>query len=499
MAGPPSAPTTTAPSVLIIGAGFGGIATAIELQRSGITDITILEAAEGLGGTWFHNTYPGAACDVASYLYSYSYARRADWSRVCAPQSEILDYLRETAARFGIDRLIHTSTPVDTCAWSETDSTWTATAADGRRFTADTLVIATGQLHQPHYPEIPGLDRFAGPTFHSARWDHSVDLTGKRVAVIGNGASAVQFVPEVAKVAGQLTLFHRTGNYFLPRTNPAYGRFKRELYRRVPAIHAVRRWAMVEFLNELHRTVIRPRTHGRVLKLLSTAFMRFQLRGAPELRKQVWPDYAFGCKRILITSRFLPALRRKNVDVVTDRITEITPEGVRTADGTLHEADVLVHSTGFRTTEFMLPMQVVGADGTRLEETWANGAHAHFGMTVPGFPSMFLVYGPNTNTLGGSIIVFLEAQATYIRSAITLLRARGAASIEVRREVEEASDRELQARFAGTAWLTCNSWYRSDTGRIVANWPGFMREFEERASAIEPSEFVLHAAERTTA
>jgi cation diffusion facilitator CzcD-associated flavoprotein CzcO len=482
------------PSVLIIGAGFGGIAAAIELQDHGIRDITILEAGPSLGGTWFYNTYPGAACDIPSQLYSYSFAQRRDWTRLCSSQPEILDYLRGVAADHGVDRLIHTDSPADTCTWSSDSAGWTVTTTDGRTFSADALIVATGQLHQPHLPELPGLDTFEGEAFHSARWDHDLSLAGKRVAVIGNGASAVQFVPEIAKQVQHLTIFQRTGNYLMPRTNRAYARPFLAAIKHVPGLQSARRRAFRLVVEQLTRAIRHPRTVGAALNLVSTGFMRWQLHGDPELRRKIWPNYPLGCKRILFTSWWLPTLRRPNVDLITDRIAEIVPKGVRTADGVVHEVDVLIYATGFRTTEFMLPMQIAGDAGQRLQEVWAEGAHAHLGMTVPGFPSMFVMYGPNTNTSGGSILIYLEAQARYIRSALELMSRSGAAAITIRPEVEAASDREVQAQFNGTAWVACNSWYRMENGRIVTNWPTYMGDYLALTKHVDPAEFTLTPA-----
>ena len=476
-------------SVVIVGAGFGGIGAAIELRAHGYTDVTILDAADDLGGTWLANTYPGAACDVPSHLYSFSFAQRRDWSRLCSPQSEILSYLRNVAREHGVADLVVPRTRVTACRW--VDPGWQVEADDGRTWDADVLVLATGQLHQPSVPAIPGADDFAGHTFHSARWDHDHDLTGRRVAVIGTGASAVQFVPEVARVAGRLSVFQRTGNWFLPRRNRPYPRPARVAIRRVPGLQRARR-AFLEsvYLESLTAMIRNPATLGRVGTLWSTLFMRAQLRD-PEVRRKAWPDYTFGCKRVLFSSHFLPALQRDNVELITDAIERIEPEGVRTADGRLHPVDTIVWGTGFATTRFMFPMEIVGRGGTSLAEAWADGPHAHLGMTVPGFPSLFVLYGPNTNTSGGSIIVYLEAQATHVRRALEEMDARGAGAVEVRADVEAASDAAVQADFAGTAWLRCDSWYRDDSGRIVTNWPGYMRDYVHRAEQLDPAEFVF--------
>jgi cation diffusion facilitator CzcD-associated flavoprotein CzcO len=478
------------PSVLIVGAGFGGIGAAVELRRHGFERITILERAPDLGGTWHYNSYPGAACDVPSHLYSYSFAQRRDWSRLCSGQEEIHDYLREVARSQDVERHIRYQQTVESCAWDEARSRWVVQTASGERFEADAIVLATGQLHQPAHPQIEGIETFAGESFHSSRWNHEHSLWGRRIAVVGTGASAVQFVPELAVKAQRLTVFQRTGNWFLPRRNRRYPRLVRAAIEYVPGIQEFRRSFMFQYCEALTASIRHPRTIGRLLGVRSALFMRSQLKD-PDLRRKVWPNYTFGCKRVLFSSSFLPALERANVGVVTEPIARVVPEGILTADGALHEADTIVWGTGFKTTDFMFPMSITGAGGVELTETWAQGAHAHLGITVPGFPNMFVMYGPNTNTSGGSIIFYLEAQAGYIRRALQAVAARGARAIEIRREVEQASDRELQARFSGTAWTQCDSWYRDERGRIVANWPGYMREYFAATSTLDESEYAF--------
>lgn len=474
--------------VIIVGAGFGGIGAAIELRRHGIESIGILEQAPDLGGTWYFNSYPGAACDVPSHLYSYSYAQRRDWSRLCSTQAEIHAYLHEVARDYGITPLVETNTTVTACSWDEQACRWTVETAAGASLEADALILATGQLHQPALPRIEGLDSFAGHSFHSAEWDHSYPLAGKRVAVVGTGASAVQFVPEIAPQVQSLAVFQRTGNWFMPRKNRRYNTAIRTAIASVPGLQALRRKFVFEYTESLTLAIRHPRTVGRLAKVRSAAFMRSQLTD-PLVRAKAWPDYTFGCKRILFSSHFLPALQRANVELVTEEISAVEPEGIRTADGRLRELDCLIWATGFKTHDFMFPMQIRGREGRDLHESWAGAPHAHLGMTVPGFPNMFLMYGPNTNTSGGSIIVYLEAQSAYLRQALQQLQMRAAGAIEVLPEVEAASDRALQARFAGTAWMECDSWYRDEHGRIVANWPGYMREYLEQTRLLDPAEF----------
>jgi cation diffusion facilitator CzcD-associated flavoprotein CzcO len=481
---------SSSPTIVIVGAGFGGIAAAIELRRHGFDDVTILEGAPDLGGTWFHNTYPGAACDVPSHLYSFSYEQRTSWSRLCSPQQEILDYLRGVAHAHGVTGLIRFSQRVSNCTFDPDRRRWAIETESGERHDADVLILATGQLNRPSIPGLPGRERFAGHSFHSARWDHDYDLHGKRVAVVGTGASAVQFVPEVARDAAHLTVFQRTGNWLLPRRNRVYSPAARAAIRRLPGLQRLRRGFLFNYCEGLTLAIRHPRTVGRLLGMRSAAFMRHQLPDR-ELRRRAWPDYTFGCKRVLFSSHYLPTLARPNVELVTQTIEELTEAGLRTADGRLHAVDCIIWGTGFRATEFIAPTRVTGAHGRTLQDVWSGGAHAHLGLTVPGFPSMFLMYGPNTNTSGGSIIVYHEAQAAYIRGALQHVRAGGYRSLDVRPEVEAASDRELQARFAGTAWTSCDSWYRDRQGRIVTNWPGYMRDYLDRTQTFSASEYVF--------
>jgi cation diffusion facilitator CzcD-associated flavoprotein CzcO len=474
--------------IVIVGAGFGGIAAAIELRRHGFDDITILESAPELGGTWYYNDYPGAACDVPSHMYSFSFAQRRDWSRLCSPRQEILDYLNEVVDAHALRPLIRLSHTVADAAFDEDAAEWRLTTEAGETYTADALILATGQLNRPAIPRLEGADRFAGHSFHSARWDHGYDLGGQRVAVIGTGASAIQFVPRIAPVVDRLTVYQRTPNWLLPRRNHRYRWPVRALIGRVPGLQALRRTLLFYFLESLTLSIRHPRTVGRLTAWRSARFMRAQTPD-PELRRRIWPDYTFGCKRVLFSSHFLPALARPNVELVTEPIAEVTATGITTADGADRPADCIIWATGFHATEMVVPMQVQGTGGRALQDAWSEGAHAHLGVTVPGFPSLFLMYGPNTNTSGGSIIFFEETQAAYIRQALVHLRDGGYAALDVRPEVEAAGNQELQARFAGTAWTDCHSWYQDDSGRIVANWPGYMREYLNALRAFQPAQF----------
>ena len=474
--------------VAIVGAGFSGIAMAIALRREGIEDFTIFERAESLGGVWHHNTYPGAACDVPSYLYSYSYEQRRDWTQPCSSQAEILDYLHETARKHGVIDRVRTGTEVELAEFDDASARWSLRTSTGERFEADALVLACGQLSRPRRPSIPGAGEFGGHSFHSAEWDHDYDLAGKRVAVIGTGASAVQFVPPVAERAAHLDVYQRSAPYVLPRNNGEYPPLVRRLIASLPGLQAARRYGMWAFMETFVAGLTRIRPLGWLLRAWCTTFMRSQLDD-PEVRRKAWPDYPFGCKRILFSSDYLPALQRSDVELVTDEISRITSAGVITADGREREVDCIVYGTGFRSNDFVVPMRVTGAGGRELQAAWSEGAEAHLGIAVSGFPNMFVLYGPNTNLGVGSIIVMIEAQVRYAIDALRTARRAGAA-LDVRPEVQRTSSERVQERLRASVWASCRNWYRQEgTGRVVNNWPGFMFEYVRATRAIRPEEF----------
>lgn len=473
--------------IAIVGAGFSGIGMAIALREQGFHDVTVYEKADDLGGVWHYNTYPGAACDVPSYLYSFSYEQRRDWSQPCPVQHEILDYLHDVARRRHVEQMIRFGVEITAAAWSDDDAVWTLTTATGEEIEADAVVLACGQLHRPAFPSIPGRDEFAGHSFHSAEWDHGHDLRGRRVAVIGTGASAIQFIPPIADEVARLDVYQRTAPYIAPRRNPRYPAAVKAAIRWVPGLQALRRHGMTLFMESFITGLTRFPPLRRVQSLWATLFMRYQVRD-PEFRKRIWPDYPFGCKRILFSSHYLPALQRPNVDLVTDPIERITPTGV-VAGGRERAVDTIIYGTGFQAHAFMAPMAVTGASGRDLHETWAGGARAHLGITVSGFPNLYLLYGPNTNLGVGSIIIMIEAQVRYVISALDRLRRTGVAALDVEPEVEAASEAEVQRRLEHSIWTACKSWYREQDGRIVNNWPGHMAEYVRATRALDPAEY----------
>lgn len=460
------------PSVLIIGAGFGGIAAAVELRRAGFTDVTVLERGSTLGGVWRDNTYPGAGCDIPSPYYSFSYEPNRSWPLRFSLGPEIMAYLSRTAAKYGVaPRYGVTVTGADFQAGQ-----WHVSTSAGP-FVADVLVPAVGQLSEPHVPSLPGS--FGGPSFHSARWDHSVPLAGRRVAVIGTGASAAQFVPHLVRTASRVTVFQRSAPYVMPKPDAEYRSWQHRLF----PVERAFFWALLEFAT---LGVKGNRAVSRIFAALATRHLRRQVTD-PALRSLLTPDYPIGCKRVLFADDYYPALIQPNVHLSTVDIESLAPGGVSTVDGVLHEADVLVYGTGFRTTDFLSTLRIRG-----LADAWAGGASAYLGMTVPGFPNMFLMYGPNTNLGSGSIVYMLERQARYLRQAVTLL-ASGVSTLDVRPEVARRYDDEVQRRLAHTAWTGCRSWYRDSAGRVVNNWPGLVSEYDRRTRTLSRADYVVTA------
>jgi cation diffusion facilitator CzcD-associated flavoprotein CzcO len=473
------------PSVLIVGTGFGGIAAAIELRRAGVRDIVILEKGDDIGGVWRENTYPGAGCDIPSPYYSFSFEPNPLWPMRFSLRADIQAYLQRVADKYGITPLIRFNTEVTTAAFDEDRRMWRVETGTGAVYQANVFVPAVGQLSRPSLPAIPGRDSFAGTSFHSADWNHDYDLTGKRVAVIGTGASAIQFVPKIQPRVARLTLFQRSAPYIVPKPDTVYRPWQQTLYRRVPTAQLAER-AFFWGLCEVATVGLKGNTAiTKIVDLTARALRAKQIKD-PTLRAKLTPDYPAGCKRVLFASNYYPALAESNVDVKTDPIAAITPSGVRAGTGE-HEVDAIIYATGFATTEFLGPMKVQGLAGRDLRDAWSTGARAYLGMTVPGFPNMFLVYGPNTNLGCGSIIYMLERQARYIRQAVQHLAA--GSYLDVRGDVADRFDTEVQRRLASSVWSMCGSWYRDARGRIATNWPGLVSEYHRRTKALEVNDF----------
>jgi cation diffusion facilitator CzcD-associated flavoprotein CzcO len=476
------------PSITIIGAGFGGIGTAVELTRAGYTDVTVLEKADGVGGVWRENTYPNAACDVPSSLYSWSFAPNPGWPHRYSRQDEILAYIERTAGELGVLDLVRTGVEVTAAAYDEQARSWHLTTATGEHIETDVLITAVGQLSRPAVPHLPGIGSFEGAAFHSAEWQHDVDLVGKRIAVIGTGASAIQFVPGIAPEAAHVTVFQRSAPYVVPKPDREYTPAHTKAFTRFPRTQAFGRrltWVLSEQLN---RSLGSSGPTKHLMKLAWRAQLRAQVRDA-ELRAKLRPDYPLGCKRLLFSNDWYPTLARPDVEVVTQPVVEVLPHGVRSADGTVHEVDVIIYGTGFAATEFLAPIQITGVDGADLHGRWKEGARAYLGLSVPDFPNLFVVYGPNTNLGGSSIINMLEAASGAITTLLRHAESQGGGAVVVRAEAEQRFDDEIQERLAHSVWTACSSWYHEDGGRITTNWPGQVAEYQRRCAELDLGAF----------
>ena len=481
------------PRVAIVGAGFGGIGLGIRLRQAGIDSFTILEKADGVGGVWRDNTYPGLTCDIPSHLYSFSFEPKHDWSRRFPARREILDYLEGCVRKHGLERHLRLGTAVAEADFDEGEAVWRITT-DGDEIEADVLVTATGQLSRPAYPVIEGLDDFEGPVFHSGQWDDGVELDGTRVAVLGTGASAIQLVPEIARQVEQLDLYQRSAPWVLPKPDRPYSAWEQRLYRRLPVLQRLSRaWDFV-----VYEALALLFTRLQPLKRPLEAAARRRLERDvpdPELRARLLPDYPLGCKRVLISDEWYPTLQRPNVEVVGERIARVGTDRIVTDDGTERPADAIILATGFRATEFLAPMQIRGLEGRDLNEAWRDGAEAYLGLAVSGFPNLFALYGPNTNLGAGSMVYILESQIAYVLDSIGALARSGARYMDVRPEVQRTFNAELQHRLNGTVWETgCSNWYRTESGKITNNWPGVSSEYRRRTRRLELADYRVAGA-----
>jgi len=497
--------------VAVIGAGMSGILAGIRLKQAGIPYV-ILEKNEDVGGTWFENTYPGARVDVSNAFYSYSFAQRVDWPHHYSSQEVLLDYFRSCAHEYGVVENVQFNTEVESVEWDEGRAMWQlhVRRKDGTRETieANAVISAVGQLNRPQYPDIPGRDSFEGPAFHSARWDHSVDLTGKRVAVIGTGASAAQFVPVIAQKVGHLTIFQRTPNWFVPVPHyqdevPAGLQW---LFRHVPHyVHWYRFWLFWNTTEGLlpaasvdenwpHRDRSVSEANEQLRTLLA-AYLQAQFADRPDLLEKVMPKYPPAAKRIILDNGvWAQTLKRDNVELLTDRIKEITPRGVVTADGKEREFDVIIYGTGFQASKFLTPMKVVGRNGIDLHQQWDGDARAYLGITVPNFPNFYLLYGPNTNiVVNGSIIYFSECEVQYIMGCLKMLLDNGYKAMDCKKEVHDAYNERIDKGNLQRVWgvANVNSWYKNEKGRVAQNWPFNLIEYWQQTREPNPADYHL--------
>ena len=478
--------------VAIVGSGFAGLCMGIKLRQAGCEDFVILEKADELGGTWRDNTYPGCACDVPSYLYSFSFEQNPRWTRMFAPWDEILAYLKHCATKYGIADKIRYGAEVTEAAYDETTGRWTVTINGTETLDAQALVAGVGNLHQPKFPDLAGLDSFTGTAFHSSQWDHDHDLTGKRVAVIGTGASAIQFVPRVAEQAAQLDVYQRTAPWITPKPDRAIGPRERALHARFPAGQRAIRDVIFWGLEARGVGFAGTPKLMKGLELQARWHLRRQVTD-PELRARLTPDYQIGCKRLLQSNDYYPAFARDNVDLVTTPISRVTATGVVTADGVERPADTIVLGTGFEISGNLTRMGILGRDGLDLGDAWKrNGIGAHLGIAVAGFPNLFLLVGPNTALGHSSMVFMIEAQVRYVMQALDLLRRRNAASVEVREEAQERFVQTVQFDLDDTVWQSgCNSWYLDAQGRNSTIWPDFTVSYWRRTRRLDPSDYVV--------
>ena len=464
--------------IAVLGAGMSGLATVAKLKQAGYSSIDLFEKSEGVGGTWRDNTYPGCGCDVPSHLYSYSFDPNPDWDYKWSLQPQILQYFEDFADKYGVRQHCHFNSEITDCRYDEAIRVWTLTKKDGTTHTADVLVSGLGQLNIPSTPDFKGKDRFAGPSFHSARWDHSVDLAGKTVCVIGNGPSAVQFVPEIQKRVGKLINFQRSPAWCRPRGQRRYNDADKQAFAKQPWRMNWYRWRIRAFADFGFSAFLQGQNGmAKSMKNMCLKHLEAQVKD-PAKRAVLTPDFEPGCKRILISDDYYPALIQPNVEVLRQGVQEITPTGVIGEDGIERKCDVIIYATGFQSTEFLTPMHVYGRDGASLNAVWKEGAEAYKGVAVPGFPNFFLLYGPNTNLGHNSIILMVEHQLGYVLQAIDRIAAKEVGGLDVKPEAMKAYNDQLQADLGKTVWAgDCASWYKTESGKVTNNWSGKTTEY----------------------
>jgi cyclohexanone monooxygenase len=473
------------PTVAIVGAGLGGIAMGIELAKGGY-HFTIFDSGDGFGGTWRKNTYPGAACDVPSHFYSYSFALNPRWSKTFANQPEILAYIEKVATDHRLAEHLVPRTGITTLRWSDGDQRWTVTSEDGRTREFDIVVSAVGMLDVPNIPDIPGANRFRGRAFHSSQWDHSKPTAGERVASIGTGASAIQYVPEIAADTAHLTVFQRTPIWVSPRYDEPFTAEQQELFERDPVAALKMRDAAYQDYESANFGV-----DSTMTKELTGMAHNYLLRKIkdPELRAKLTPSYPVGCKRPLTSRAWFPTFALPNVTLETSPIVEFTERGLRTADGSEHEVDTVIYGTGFRAVDFLGSLDVYGRGGRRLHDDWADGAEAYLGTVVPGYPNLFTLYGPNTNGVT-SIIYILEAQSEFVRRMLDDMRRRQTRAVEIKQHLHDAYNAEIQDALASTVWVAnCNNYFRHPNGKVVTQFPYNGQTFAQRLAQVQLDDF----------
>lgn len=484
--------------VVVLGTGFSGLGMAIQLKKRGYNDFVVLEKASGLGGTWRDNTYPGCACDIPSNLYSFSFAQNPHWSRMYPPQHEIQEYLYHCAENFGILPYIRWKCELLDATWDQTKLCWYITTTQGK-LTATILILGNGPLSEPSLPTIPGIESFKGMLFHSARWKHDTDLAGKRVAVIGTGASAIQFIPHIQPQVAHLTLFQRTPPWIVPRQDHPISVRQHTLFRMFPILQRLER---IKLYWQHEITALGMIYQPKMLQTGMKIAQNHLLKQVPDpiLRAKLTPQYMIGCKRILLSDDFYPALSRPNVAVVTEHIRAIQAQSIVTEDGQEHEVDTIICGTGFHVTDTQLPQRIYGKDGQSLIDSWRAGINAYLGTTVAGFPNLFLLIGPNTGLGHNSMVFMIESQLNYILDCLRLMKQRNLPAIEIQSQIQETFNLEIQRRMQGTVWTSgCTSWYLDAAKRNTTIWPGFTFEFRQRTRHFDPQHYTIFQRELSSA
>ena len=478
--------------IAVIGAGFGGLGAAIRLKQRGYHDFVVLDRGSDVGGTWRDNTYPGCSCDVPSHLYSFSFDLNPGWSRSFSGQAEIWEYLRRCVDAYGLAPHLRLSTEVHGATWD--GGQWVVETSRGT-YSADVLISGAGPLCEPAQPKLPGLETFTGEVFHSARWRHDLDLTGRRVAVVGTGASAIQFVPEIAPAVERLHLFQRTPPWVIRKSDRPISRLERRAFRTVPGLQRLVRYGVYWGREALATAFLKP-VIMRVSQRVARANLRRQVPD-PELRAKLTPDYRLGCKRLLLSNDYYPALTRSNVELVTEAVAEVRPDAVVTSAGTTRTVDTIIFATGFHVTDSPIAQQIRGRDGRTLAEAWQGSPEAYLGTTVAGFPNLFLLLGPGTGTGHTSVVFMMECQLAYVLQALRHMDRTGATAIEPTPAAQRAFISTMDRKMAGTVWMAggCRSWYKDSTGRVSAIWPGYTWSYRLRTRRFDPAHYqvVAHA------
>ncbi|MCX2710658.1 flavin-containing monooxygenase [Mycolicibacterium sp. J2] len=481
-------------SVAIIGAGFAGIGAAIRLKDRGITDFVIYERDTRVGGTWRDNTYPGAACDIPSRLYSYSFAPNPDWSHTYSGSAEILRYIDDMVTEAGLEPHIRFEHTVTGVVYDQAAGEWTVSFADRAPVRARAVIVASGPLANVSLPELPGIDTFEGKKIHSARWDHGYDFAGKKVAVVGTGASAVQIVPELVKVAESVKVFQRTAGWVLPRYNTATADWLKDIYKTVPLAEKLMRSAWFWGHESVALGVVWDTPFTRLVETVSRANLRAQVKD-PWLRRQLTPDFSAGCKRLLMTSDYYPALQADNCKLVTWPIARLSPNGIRTVEGIEHQFDAIVFATGFDVSKTGTPFPVTGVDGRVLASEWSRGAYAYRSVAVSGYPNLYFTFGPNSGPGHSSALVYMEAQIDYITDAIGKLLQFGWKALDVRPDVQARYNERIQRRLRSTTWNSgCQSWYLTEDGFNATMFPGFATQYVNQLKALDLRDYRITAA-----